>query len=266
MAIQSRINNMKDRYSAWEMITKNLTSLSTVIAGVVTLILVRAGLLSPSAIPLVTLALLILLATSELVDKSRRLEKIESAISDGIDDVLEAVGGATVTKLTLLDDGLDYVAKKIRGSKSTIEHFALHPPGPRWSKKRINYEKAIQDLLKTNRVRFRYIAELRPHRLERLKTLLGDKSIKQFFPAYYDRSGDCFPAMSFMIFDESEVLVYCPKTTGEAETVLALRHPDIVKMYADYFRLLWVQAKPLNTLEELQTLQGSFPQQLHDGY
>jgi len=257
---------MRNRNTFWSSISKNLTSLATVIAGLLTLILVRAGILGSAAIPVVTLGLLILLATSELLDKSRKLESIESLLTSGMDNLLQAAGGATVTKMTLLDEGLDYVAKRICSSTATIEHLALHPPGPRWSKKRSGYEKAIHDVLKSNRVRFRYIAELRPHRVERLAILLADKSIKQFFPAYYVRSGDCFPAMSFMIFDEEEVLVYCPKTIGEPETVIAIRHPHVVKMYVDYFRLLWVQAKPLSTVEELKGLQAAAPKQVNDGY
>jgi hypothetical protein len=74
---------MQNKKTVWDYIGKNFFSLLSVLLGTITLALSQLGVLPSSAIGATTLAIVILLATSQLVDTSRKLESIQKSIDDG---------------------------------------------------------------------------------------------------------------------------------------------------------------------------------------
>jgi hypothetical protein len=229
----------------------NVISLATVIAGIIALILQNLNLNIPGSdklIPSATLILVILLATSELIDKSKKLDRLESLITDNFDKTLRAVGGATIKKYRLLHDGWAYAARKIREVESTIDHAGLAPPTSRWSKEANGYLDAILKVLRANRVRYRYIAGLSDgqKRLDHVIERLSDPEVKEYRPAYYPQPPGTCPSFSFIIFDRKEVVVYYPKDGEQDEIMISIKQPDLVEMYCDYFQCLWTEAEKLN--------------------
>ena len=93
----------------WDYIGKNLFSLLTVFLGCVALGLSQLRVLPPDAIGPTTLALVIFLATSQLVDHARKLDRIETSIKDGFQDTITAVGGVSVIPLVEPEKGLQYL-------------------------------------------------------------------------------------------------------------------------------------------------------------
>jgi len=247
-----------DKGKIWDFITSNTVSFSTVIAGVVVLVLQQLGRMSTQEVAAATLALLALLATSEIVDKSKKLDQLETIVSKGFEATLRAVGGVAIRKFTISEEGFTYMARRVRSAQHSIDHAAFAPPIPRWSEQSKDYEQAIVGVLRKNRVRYRYIAGMgeRAHRPARIIKLLSDTSIKRYFPAFYPQPEGTFPGFSFMILDDEEVVVYFPAAVGGPETVLSMRNPEIVMHYAGYFARLWTEAASLD-LERAKRLDQS---------
>jgi hypothetical protein len=245
-----------EKSEVWDFISANFISLSTVVAGVLVLVLQQLGRISTQDVATATLALLALLATTEIIDKSKKLDRIESLVSKGFEATLSAVGEVTILKFTFSEDGFAYMAKRIRSTQHSIDHAAFAPPIPRWSEQCQDYEQAVVDILRETRVRYRYISSLegRPQRLSRVMKLLSDTSIKRYFPAFYLHPKETFPGFSLMIFDDEEVVVYFPTVLGGPETVLSIRNTDVAVHYIGYFARLWADAKPLD-LEHIKQLQ-----------
>ena len=74
---------MRKRKTLWNYLGKNFFSLLTVLVGTLILALSQLGVLSSAAIGPTTLTLVILLATSQLVDTSKKLESLQDAIENG---------------------------------------------------------------------------------------------------------------------------------------------------------------------------------------
>jgi len=252
---------MKDGNRIWDFISNNLITLSTIITGIVVIVLQQIGIIGPDQISAAILAILALLATSEIVDKSRKLDRIEDSVAKGFSSTLKAIGNPEVYKFPLIDEGFEYVAKRIREAKFTIDHVGFSPRVPRWSKSNEKYNKAIISILKSNRVKYRYVFILRPSgsQITRTVSFLSDSDIKQYFPACYIQHDESFPAFSFILIDQEELIIYYSNVLGEPEVGLSIRHPDIVQVHSDYFRRLWTDATRLNLKKSIE-LSQQFPQ------
>jgi hypothetical protein len=236
-----------NKSDAWDFVSSNLITLSTVVAGILVVVLQQFGLVNATNITTAILAILVLLATSELVDKSKKISNLENLINEGFANTSQALGGCIVRRFTISEEGFEYLAQQLRAAHLNIDHAAFAPPIPRWSEQSLAYEKAMADVLRKSQVRYRYIGGLsdRRHRATRLATVLSDPLIKRFFPRFFEYS-EQLPGFSFMLFDEEEVVLYLPSIVGGPETVLAIRNPDVVKQFNDYFTRLWSEAKTLD--------------------
>ena len=79
------------RKTVWEYIHRIFFSLLTVLGGSIAFVLSNTGVLRPDIIGTTTLALVILLATSYLVDNARKLDSIENAIKDGFQTTISSL-------------------------------------------------------------------------------------------------------------------------------------------------------------------------------
>ena len=166
----------------------------------------------------------------------------------GFEKILFAVGGASISKYRLLHEGWEYVALKIRNAGSNIDHAGLAPPTSRWSTEANNYLAAVDEVLLSNRIRYRYIAgisEEEQERRKRVRERLNNPQIKEYRPAYYLQEAETCPSFSFIIFDKKEVVVYYPKDGDDDEVLISIKQPDLVDMYLDYFQCLWTKAQKL---------------------
>ncbi|MBI4707586.1 MAG: hypothetical protein HY761_06645 [Candidatus Omnitrophica bacterium] len=240
----------------WEFISSNFISLSTVISGVLIIILQQMGKMTQSDIATATLTIVILIATSELVDKSKKLDRLEAIITHGFDTTLKVTGSTVIKKYGNAEDGFNYMAKKIYSAKNSIDHVAFAQGVPRWSEQNKLYEKATIEVLEANHVNYRYIAGVRGEargRLSKIIKFLENSKIKRFSAGIYYFGEDSFPGFSFMIFDNDEIVVYLPNLVGGIETGISIKNSDIVEQYTGYFARLWTTAR-LVDLEQAKKL------------
>jgi hypothetical protein len=205
--------------------------------------------------PTVTLAIVVLLATTNLLEQSRKLDRLETLIREGFDNNLRALKGAKITRHRLLHDGWACVADKIARAEATIYQAGLAPPTSNGSSEKSKYHAAVDKVLSNNKIRYRYIVGISRDR-ERLKKTyerLKNGRFRQYKTKYYLQSSKTCPCFSFIIIDEKEVLVYYPKDGQADEVMFAINESALVEMYLDYFQCLWNAASDL-TKENCNTL------------
>src|SRR5687768_14298352 len=104
----------RDRNDAWNFVSSNFITLSTVGAGVIVVVLQLFELVNANNITTAILAILILLATSELIDKSKKINNLETLINEGFANTSQALGGCIVRRFTVSEEGFDYLAQRVR--------------------------------------------------------------------------------------------------------------------------------------------------------
>ena len=228
----------------WKFIKDNLFTLITIATGAGAIVLSQLDRLTSPDVAIAILAIVTLLATTELVDKTRRLDRIEMTMQKQFAYIRHAVGGIEVLSFMDATTAFQFMSQRILEAQSSIDHAALAPSVPRWHGEHKKYEDAITRVLKSNRVRYRYIADLpEESRLERIRRQLSDPSIKRFFVKYYSAKTHDLQFHNFMVFDEKLAIVNYPYTEGDPERFLAIENPEIVAFYLSLFGSLWDKAE-----------------------
>jgi hypothetical protein len=241
---------MAKRRASWDFIKGNIFSLLTVVIGAIALTLNRLGLLPPDIIGPTTLTLVIFLATSQLIDQSRKLENIEASVKIGFQDTISALGGVEVIPLTEPEVGFKYLAKRVLEAGEHLNLASLSPSIPRSNPGAVEWEKAIEKVLLQNRVRFRYVCIFQdPERATRVRRHLSNPKISKFFVGYFPSEATVVPMPNFLIVDDKEVIAIFPYSYGEPEVWLSIKHPDVVQMFIKHFRRLWEDSTKITTVD-----------------
>jgi hypothetical protein len=235
---EGRMSVKKKGY--WDFIKANIFSLLTVIVGAIAVILNGLKVLPPDIVGPMTLMLVILLATSQLIDQSRKLEHIEDSIQDGFTNTISAVGGVRVIPLPEPEVGLSYLAQRVRDAKHQLDLASLTFSVSRDNSGANEWEKSIEKVLLANRVRFRYVCIFSDKaRINRVRKHLLNAKISKFFVGYFAHEKVNVPMPNFLIVDDEEVIAIYPYCYGEPEVWLSIKHPDVIKTFTGYFRRLW---------------------------
>jgi len=226
--------------SIYIFLKDNLFSLITVAVGVIVLILSQLNLLPVNTLEPTILALVVFLATSQLVDNGKKLNLIHDAVVHGTQDTIKSLNGVSIIPLAEPENGLHYLALRIRDAKAQLDLVSLSPKIPRDNIGARDWEKAIERVLLANQIRFRYICNFNDEtRFERVRKHLVNPRITKFFVGCYHVSSNSVPMPNFLIVDNDEVIVIFPYSIGEPEMWLSIKHPEIVRSYERYFRRLW---------------------------
>ena len=237
---------MKRRDEYWKFIKDNLSSLLTITSGIILTIFRLVGIIKDAEIIVAILGLVTLLATTDLLDKSRKLDRIEDTVKTSFNQVISTLKGVEVYAFSDSSSAFEFMAENILSAESSIDHVALAPSVPRWHGQHKKYTDAITKVLKGNKIRYRYMARLpEQYRLERIVNHLTDPSIRQYFVKHFPDSNELL-FHNFMVFDNKTVIVNYPYEPGEPEKFVAIRHPDIVGFYSTMFSTLWKSAKLLD--------------------
>ncbi|HJZ24598.1 MAG TPA: hypothetical protein VJ201_09190 [Candidatus Babeliales bacterium] len=235
------------RKTVWEYIHRIFFSLLTVLGGSIAFVLSNTGVLRPDIIGTTTLALVILLATSYLVDNARKLDSIENAIKDGFQTTISSLRGVRVIHLTEPENGMVYLAKRIRDAKNRLYHVSLSPPIARKHRGAKELEDANESTLLQNQVRYRYICVFNDKaRLIRIRKHLSNPKISKYFVGYFETQPNNVPMLNYLLVDDSEVIVIFPYPYGEPDVWLSIRHPEVVEMFSKYCERLWGDCKKIN--------------------
>jgi len=239
--------------SIWDYIGKNFFSLLTVFLGGVALSLSNIGILPPDKVPATTLALVIMLATSQLVDHARKLDNVENLITNGFQTTISSLGGVSVIHLTEPEKGMAYLAEKMRNAKSRLDHVSLSPPIARNHVGSTELEQTIEKTLLNNQIRYRYICIFHDNaRVTRVKKHLSNPKISKYFVGYFETQLNSVPMPNYLLVDENEVVAIFPYIYGEPEVWLSIKHPEIVKMFSKYTERLWTESKKI-TAKDVQS-------------
>lgn len=241
------MNSKGSSEKLWSFIGDNLISLATVAAGIIAVVAQQLGWLSGPTVSSAILGLLCLLATSEIVERTRRLDKIERLIAEKSERTIKSLSGVEATVLPTSEEAFEYMADHIEQARRRIDHAALAPAIPRRTSSARKWEQAISKVLRANQVLYRYIASFTDaSRLDRVRQHLASPSVKKYYVGHFDTSGTSIPMLSFLIVDDQEIIMHYPYVPGQAEMFLAVKHPDIVRLFSVYYERLWQEATKLN--------------------
>jgi hypothetical protein len=233
--------------TALNYIVANIASVITIAGGLVVVYLDRIGMMAPNVLPRYVLLLISGLAISELIERSRRLGRIENELSDGFKRVVTSLGGVHVHVLGSPEEAYEYMRQQISKANSTIEQASMSPAMPRWPIAAKKYEDELQVALKKRKVRYRYVALLVDDaRVDRINRLLKDSSITSFFAGVFQADETNLPMIGFLLCDEREVVVHYPLHYGEGFKWIAIRHPQIVEMFKGYFHHVWIKSRKID--------------------
>lgn len=117
----------------WDFIKKNVMLLPTIASGVILLILAALQIITVSLETSLVLGLLTALTTSEMIEKSRHLSKIESDIAISSENIIKSQSGVKIQEFSAITGGFEYLADRLLKTTNEVDHGAFAPPIPKWS-------------------------------------------------------------------------------------------------------------------------------------
>ena len=242
------------RAAFWDFIGSNIIPLVTVLAGIIAIILQALVNLPDRIVLSVVLGLLCLLATQEIVERSKKLERIEGLVRQSL-DVVSRTGYQAHVKVLDGYEWFNYLTMRMSQVKKSIDDTGLIPrTWTRASRAERDYYATREEIVSSGRVHNRYIAIFyetgRLDMVERFLSKYG--AAKGYFASYFPiASQHCIPMMSFLILDEEEVIVgfyHTMYVAGEKDQGLVIQQPEIVRLFVDYYNFLWRESIKLNDM------------------
>ena len=239
----------------WKFIATNVVSLVSVVTGVVVIVLHELGLLPDRVLSSIILALLVLLATSELIEKNRRLSELDERLEDMSGQLTDALQGMRVQTFSSTAEVLEYLTKRTRAVRQSVDQASIDHWRSRMTPKRATYNQTREELILADRVKYRYIGVLySKRRLEFARRCSLEAETHRFFAGFYPRLRSEFPLMNFVVFDREEVLARYPYEPGQEKNYVLITSPHIAQLFVGYFERLWALSKKLHTEEDYRQL------------
>lgn len=208
--------------------------------------------------PSIILLVVAIIASFLVSERYGKLEKIEHSISSNTDKILSSLSGVEAILIPSTDEGLEYMAQRVASAEHKIDHAALAPPIQRRTSQSKKWEQAIGKVLKGNRVMYRYIASFSDKaRIDRVQSHISNPTIQKYFVKYYEVISNSPPTLSFILIDDTEVIMHYPYEPGQAEAFLVIKHPDVIRLFDAYFETLWSNARIIN-ISELKRIAQEF--------
>ena len=180
------------------------------------------------------------------VNLSRRLQQLQ--------DKLEAINLPEIRQFNSPHDIYQYWTQRLEKAKRSVDDLTWghYPP---------HYTATDKEALKTyvayipevcgRNIRYREVMTFpNIERVTRARDML-DHKIHNYHLRYYDLGNhkSMPPLMQFSVIDSEEVFIFFYREpgseSGSDELRLAIRHPVIVKLFADYFDSIWRVATKL---------------------
>lgn len=233
----------------WAFLGDHLISGATIIGGAIVLILSIANITNTAVTMQAILALLVLLATSEIVERNRRLDSI-------IYEISQITKGQTDTKVfDDVDEHYRFLTERISLAKSTIDIVNFRPSLPRNPISRQQYSQVIEERILNSPIRVRRVViPYDTKTISWIKDALNKFNGHNFWVGYFHKPPEYIPALNMLLIDAHEAFVggfYQLGQFDERGTVW-LSDPHIAKALQDYYNYLWNKAHLLNPNEIIQ--------------
>ena len=239
-------------YRFWSFIADNILSLLSVAIGVIVLVLQGLGLASTDTVASATLALVALIATSEVVERQRRLSKLEKSIEQSIEQYRAGFDRYAVKQMPA-PEAHEYVKFKVATSKKSIYWVSVGPRRSTPSSAKRPYEDALEQVALAGRVEEFGIwfptLDSEPRIKRAQKLIFAKGGIANAFVKHISDSGE-LPYLSFLIIDDEEVIVRPPLTEGGRIYNIAITSSTITNLFLDYFDRLWEKGITLDKSEK----------------
>jgi hypothetical protein len=268
----------------WAFVADNVVSLVTVIAGLAVLIVQSVNrnpdlLLISSA----TLILVTLLATSEIVERQRRLTRLEKLLEEslaqiqlgtrqnaeqfqkGTKEVIESLKlgfDETMVQAKSPSDYYEYLRYRFASAKQSILWFGIDPRRSSVADVRRPYEDAFENRVREGKVQIRWITSLGSKaRKERAYEIIFGKNRSPSAFVGYVLDLPTIPVFAFVIVDNEELLIRPPLVEGGRVTYAIISSKAVVKVFLEYFDRVWEKSikldKSENTRRFLKEVQQS---------
>ena len=222
--------------------TKNYERIVLVITIVIVFLVTMADLLGlldqydwfAKRIPTITLLLLTVAIGYWISEQKKERDQLDSI------EKLASLSGVGVRALETTEEAMDYLAQRFTEAQHTIDQVATAPslaPAIAYGR----YDQTLAKVLRKNTIKYRHIVALDATRWKRVKSFLLNPNIRKYYAAYYDFQQGGIPGLSYAVIDDSEIVMRYPYTPEQSELWLAIKHPEVVRLFVAYAQSLWSQ-------------------------
>jgi hypothetical protein len=176
------------------------------------------------------------------------------------------LAGFIVKKLENTEQGFDYLCKRYTEAKKTIDQASLGPSLLATDASIFQqFEQATCEAAQNPKIRFRYLATFNAQRWSIVKKAFQQSTASKYYVGYYEENLSNLSVLSFTIIDseeegEKELIVrYQYDPSDDQGYWLAIRQPDIVRLFSTYYANLWNKAAKLkNDTETIQKFDKKY--------
>ena len=194
-------------------------------------------------------------------DVQYRMDDLENKILESSIGIINSLQGLEFKKFNSANEVMSYVNKRLSQAQKQIDDLSWRPSvnmGFAVYSPELDTENIDQVTKITQRVPYREIFMFnRSDRLPRLKGLL-EQDLPGYSCVYYE--SDSVPLLQFMVIDKEEVIIL----SEPLKSKVAIKHPDIVQLFCEYYDEIWHNATPikLGTSLHQETIEKLFTKHL----
>ncbi len=240
----------------WSNLKSYLIPIISIIFGSLALIFQRINALSEKDTISVILTLIILLITTELIERKKRLSSIEEKLEDFQNSIFEKTEIARVKTIFKREDALKYIKDRTQKCNFSIDQASIDRKMNRViSQERKQYDKIRDQIIKKDRLQYRYLGMLyNERRLNFVRQHLEKSNLNNFFAGLYVKTQEEHPFMNFVIFDKKHIIARYPFTYGKTAEYIVIESSEAAKLFLGYFDKLWDESKKIKTIEDCNEL------------
>lgn len=206
-------------------------------------------------IPNLTLLVVGLVAAYLVLERRSKLDNIEHLVIDGAERIIHSLEGVDIVRFANDQELFEYMAKRTLEAENTVDDLTFGFKEPLISrasqKARDKYLESISHISsrRERTISYREVMSF-PALLHiaRARSML-QQNLPGYRLRYYEFTQTHLPALlSFMVIDSQELVLAfyrAPYLPSEREILLAIRHPEIVQLFQDYYDAIWLGAKTL---------------------
>lgn len=245
----------------WQFLGSNVISLLTILAGVLVIILSQIGFIGGNIVQSTILGLLVLLATSEIIESRGKLSQLEEDLAGLSTQLLQTTKGVQSKSFASNAEALEYAGQRMRNSNTSVEMASIDNRRSPESPSLKRYYAGRKTAEQSSSVKFRYVAVLHDERrLNKAYEYVANSKFHNYFAGFFVKPTE-IPLMTFTIFDREEIFTRYPYKLGSDEGYVAIKSPEIVELFLAYYERLWDAAQKLSSEEDYQRLKEALNNQ-----
>jgi hypothetical protein len=173
------------------------------------------------------------------------IKALSRSLSRSTSTIIDSLEGVELKRFESGNEMMPYINERLLQACKQVDDLSWSPAvGLEYSldtTQRLAAEYTERVSQVSQKVLYREVFSFnRPGRIERLKRRLRENA-PGYSCAYYEDIQT--PVLQFMIIDNEEVFIL----SDQMQSKMAIRHPYIVKLFAEYYEVIWKNATPIKT-------------------